>query len=209
MKAKWLTDNLGLKVVSLILAVIIWFYAAGEGQDQITLRVPLQVEASKVETTVVKGAQQTLRVVFQAPRNMINILSSRDVTAYHKIEPGVPLGEYSFKVSPEDLKLPPGDIKIQEIYPPAVAVTLDEVVFKRLKVKPNVQGEPAVGFSLNESEILVDPNAMLVRGPKMRLEKIETIDTEPIDVVGRIRSFRRKVKLAFNADIRPVSTDNV
>ena len=209
MKLNWLTDNLGLKVVSLVLAVIIWFYATGEGQDQITLRVPLQVDPPKAESTIVKGAQQTLRVVFQAPRTLINILSSRDVTAYHKIEPGVGLGEYSFKVSPDDFKLPPGDIRILEIYPPTVAVTLDEVAFKRLKVRPNVQGEPAVGFSISESDILVDPNAVLVQGPRVKLEKIETMDTEPIDVVGRIRSFRRKVKLAFTSDIRPVSSDNV
>lgn len=209
MKINWLTDNLGLKVVSLVLAVIIWFYAAGEGLEQITLRVPLQIEPPKQDVTVVKGAQQTLRVVFLAPRNLINILSSKEITAYHKIEPGVKLGEYSFKVSPEDFHLPPGDIRIQEIYPPVQSIILDEVVYKRLKVKPNVQGEPAVGFSLNESEILVDPNAVLIQGPRSKLEKIDTIETEAIDVVGRIRSFRRKVKLAFTSDIRPVSTESV
>ena len=209
MKISWLIDNLGLKIVSLFLAVIIWFYAAGEGLEQITLRVPLQVDPPKPEMTVIKGSQQTLRVVFQAPRNLINVISSGDVTAYHKIEANVPLGEYSFKVSPEDFRLPPGDIRIQEVYPPVVAVTLDEVVYKRLKVKPIVQGEPAVGFSLNESEILVDPNAVMAQGPRLKFEKIDSIQTEPIDVVGRLRSFRKKVKLAFSADIKPVSSDTV
>lgn len=209
MKINWLTDNLGLKVVSLVLAVIVWFYAAGEGLEQITLRVPLQVEAPRPDLSVVKGAQQTLRVVFQAPRSLISILSSKEITAYHKIEPAVKLGEYSFRVSPEDFRLPPGDVRIQEIFPPVVNVTLDEVVFKRLKVKPNIQGEPAVGFSLNEAEILVDPNAILVQGSRSKLQKLDTIDTEPIDVVGRIRSFRRKVKLAFTSDVRPVSTETV
>ncbi len=209
MKMNWLKDNLGLKVVSLILAVVIWFYAAGEGLDQITLRVPFQVEPPSPEITVVKGGKQTLRVVFQAPRNLINLLSSQDISAYHKIEPGVKTGEYSFRVGPEDFHLPSGNIKIQEIYPPVIAVTVDEVVTKRLKVKPNIQGEPATGFSLKEAEILVDPNAVLVQGPKIKLEKLETIQTEPIDVVGRIRSFRRKVKLSFTNELKPLSTDSV
>jgi len=208
-KTSWLTSNLGLKIVSLILAVIVWFYASGEGQDQITLRVPLQVESPKAEMAVVRGSNQTLRVVFQAPRNLINILSSFDVSALHKIEPGVKAGEYSFKISPEDFHLPPGDIRILEIYPTVVNVRLDEVTLKKLKVKPVIQGEPAVGFSMNESDIVIDPNTVMVQGPSVKLEKQEFIETEPIDLVGRLRSFRRKVKLVFSSDIKPVSTETV
>ncbi|MBI4397878.1 MAG: hypothetical protein HY586_02000 [Candidatus Omnitrophica bacterium] len=209
MKASQLINNLGLKIVSLILAVIVWFYAAGEGQDQITVRVPLEVESVAPAMTVVHGARQTLRVVLQAPRNLIHILSSFDVTAHHKIAPSVKAGEYSFKIGEDDFHLPPGDIRIVEIYPPIVHVRLDEVTQKKLKVNPMIQGEPAVGFSINQADVLVDPNAVVVEMPRVQSEKFETIDTEPIDVVGRLRSFRRKVKLEFGPDIKPVNTDSV
>lgn len=208
-KASWLTNNLGLKVIALILAVIVWFYAAAEGTDQVTLRVPLQVQPPSENMRVIKGSNQFLRVVFQAPRNLINILSSQQVVASHKIEPKVKAGEYSFRVSSEDFQLPAGSIRVQEIFPQVVTVTLDEVSIREVKVKPDVQGEPATGFSLNASDILADPSAVLVQGPKTKLEKIDSIQTEPIDVVGRIRSFRRRVKLNFGPDFKPISTDTV
>ncbi len=210
MNVSWLVQNWGLKIVSLIIAMVVWFYASGEGTEQITLRVPLDINVKNENMILTKGVTQSLRVVFQGPKSDINLLSSQDIRANHQVDYGVESGEYSFQVGRENFQLPSSNVRIQEIYPRTFRVTLDQRVTKKLKVIPNIQGEPATGFSYIESEILIDPNVVLVQGAQSRLEELEVIQTEPIDIVGRIRSFKKKIKIDFKShSVKPVNHESV
>jgi len=98
-------------------------------------------------------------------------------------------------VEPREIKLPSPQVRIVKIEPEAVSVTLDELIVQKLPVKATLVGEPAIGYKVKEDEIQLDPNAVLVEGPKGQLEKFDAIPTERIDLVGRIRSFRRTLQL--------------
>jgi len=195
MEMSWFTKNLALKIIALVFAVIIWSYASGEGMAKLTLRVPLEVQVQNEKMTITQGANKMLRVVFQAPKNDLALLSEEDVKAIRVIKGRVNTGEYSFQISKGDFRLPSENISIQEIYPKVLRVTLDDVVSRKLKVKPVIQGEPAIGFSFTDSDVLVDPNTVLVTGPKSKIEKMDSIKTTLIDIVGRMQSFKKKVKL--------------
>jgi YbbR domain-containing protein len=62
-------------------------------------------------------------------------------------------------------------------------------------VKANIVGEPAEGYRIDYDNIFIDPTAALVKGPQSVLIETEVILTDPIDVVGRVRSFRIRVPL--------------
>ena len=84
-------------------------------------------------------------------------------------------------------------------------MTLDELMVQKLKVQPNLAGEPAFGYKVVESEMQLNPNAALIEGPKGRLEKLDSVKTEKIDLVGRLRSFRRTAALELPANVKPLS----
>lgn len=202
---KWLINNLGLKLISLFLAIVLWFYVVGVESEEITRKIPLSVKPPSDKMTVVESTLQPLEVTMSAPRNMIAMISSTDLVAFHQIKGVDKAGEYSFRVTASDINLPPGNVKVIGIEPEIVTVTLDEIVVKELKVEVDFIGEPAEGYVIDNSRVSVDPNAALMKGPKSKLEKIEYIKTEPIDVVGRSRSFRKRVGIATNKDVSPVS----
>ena len=55
---------------------------------------------------------------------------------------------------------------------------------------------------MDQEGIELDPNAVLVEGPKAILEKMDTIETEPVQLVGRVRSFRRTVRIRQEPEMR-------
>jgi len=79
------------------------------------------------------------------------------------------------------------------------------MIVQKREVGPVFLGEPAFGYHLDQDNIQLDPRAVLVEGPKSQLEKVEKIKTQPIDVVGRTRSFRKTVRLAEEPGLKVLS----
>lgn len=200
----WLTDNWGLKLVSLLLAIGFWFYVVGEESIEVTRTVSLEILPPTDKLSVVKSSTSFLEVTFQSPRHMFSALSSGTITARHRIEGPQKAGDYSFNVSLGDFLLPAPEIRIIKIFPSFVTVTLDEMIVKKLNVQVELVGEPAYGYRADREAIELDPNAVLVEGPKAMLEKMDTIKTEPVQLVGRVRSFRRTVRIHQTPEMRIV-----
>ena len=200
----WLTEHWGLKLISLVLAIGFWFYVVGEESIEITKTVPLEVIPPSEKLSVVKSSTYFLEATVHAPRNLISAFSSMNISASHKIESVQKAGEYSFTVSQGDFTLPTPTIRIVKVFPSVVTVTLDEMIIKKLPVDVEVAGEPAFGYRVDKDQIELDPNTVLVEGPKAMLEKMDTIKTEPVQLVGRVRSFRRTVKIQQPNGVRVI-----
>ena len=200
----WLTENWGIKLISLILAIGFWFYVVSEESIEVTKTIPFEIVSPTDKLRVVKSSSSFLEVTFQSPRHLFSVFSPGSVTARHKIEGVQKAGDYSFNVSMNDFTLPAPEIRVVKIFPSFITVTLDEAIVKKLSVQVDLVGEPAYGYRVDQEGIELDPNAALVEGPKAALEKMDTIKTEAIQLVGRVRSFRRTVRIAQIPEIRVV-----
>jgi len=203
-KLKGLTDNLGLKLVALLLAIGFWFYVVGEESIEIARTVPLKIQTPNEKISIVKSSASFLEVTFQAPRHMLSVISSSNIWADHEVSEAQRSGDYSFNVSARDIALPSPEIRIVKIFPSFVTVTLDEVIIKKLPIKVDLVGEPAYGYRVDKESIELNPNAVMVEGPKAILEKMDAINTEPVQLVGRIRSFNRKVQVREVSEVKPL-----
>jgi len=200
--------NSGIQALSLILAVILWMYVAGEQSVAVTLRVPLQVfppEGGRM--AVLKSSLQDITLQLSVSRNLLSVISQQPIKALHRIKNVEKPGEYNFRIEPKDIVLPPGNIRILDIYPEAVTVTLDEVIVQKLRIEIDVAGEPAKGYVVEREELRFEPDAVLVEGPTGKLKKLKAVFTETINVVGRTRSFRKKARLVLDPDLKSIPKD--
>lgn len=188
----WLTKDWSTKLLALVLAIGLWYYAVGEEKVQITRSVPLKIELQNATLSVLHVSSENLQVTLAGERNLLNQMTSDEVVAVHKIGSEVEkAGEYSFRIEAREIRLPKPQIQVVDIKPEVVQITLDEVIVEKLKVKPNFVGEPAFGYKIKTSEIQLNPNEILIKGPKDEIRKLEFVSTGPIDLVGRIRGFRQ------------------
>ncbi len=206
----WLTRNWGLKMVSFFLAVGLWYYATGEEGIEVTRYVPVEVKVNNSQMSILKMSVPSVQVTFMAPRAMLSDLMSEEIKAYHEIGTEVKkAGEYSFRIEAGEIKLKTPQIRIVKIEPEVLDVTLDELIVQKVAIKPNFLGEPAFGYKVDTDKIEMNPNAAMLEGPKGQLEKLQSIKTEKVDLVGRIRPFRRTLNLEIPANIKILSEDVV
>lgn len=203
---QWVTRDWGIKLISLLLAIGLWFYAVGEESVEVKRYVPVEIQVQNEQMSVLGTSARNVQVTFLVPRTRLSDLTSKDIAAVHKIGKEVQgAGDYSFRLQPSEIALPSPQIRVIDIEPPILRVTLDELIVQKLPIHPDFVGETAFGYKIKEDEIQIDPNALLVKGAKGQLEKLDALKTEPINLVGRIRSFRRTVKLDMPPGIEPVS----
>ena len=201
-----LTRDWGLKLIALLLAIGLWYYAVGEESIEVTRTIPLTLEIKNEQMSILETSAHTVQVTLSAPRALLSEMTSKEIQATHEIGSDIQAaGDYSFRLESREIKLPTPQVRVVKISPEIIHATIDELIVQKTKIEPYIVGDPAIGYKVREDEIQLDPNAILIEGPKGYLEKLGSIRTERIDLVGRIRSFRRTVQLELPSNIKPLS----
>lgn len=178
---KFFIENWGLKLVSLVLALMLWVYVTSKGKTEMTLIVPLEFRNIPQGMAIVGEVAGTLEVRVQGQeRDLRDVSSGKRVTGILDLSRAV-AGENLIRISPDDISRP-SRVAVTRISPFEVWVKLEQLIRKTVRLKPRLRGNPAVGYAL--SGVSVKPQRITVEGPVDVLQELGSIDTMPIDIGG-------------------------
>ena len=192
----FLTRDWGTKLVSLVLAVGLWYYAVGEEKVEVTRTIPIELKMEEEKLSVVGKPVRVVTVTLQAPRSLLANLASEELKAEHWIKNVKNPGDYNFRLEPREIQLPSEKVRVVRVEPDVIRVQIDEIIVQKLEIESVFLGEAAFGYRVDTTKVQLDPSSVLAEGPKGQLEKLRKIKTQPIDMVGRVRSFRKTVRIA-------------
>ncbi len=184
-------STLATHAMLLALAVALWWYATDKRTAHLRgLRAPIVVRVGE-NLIVAKLEPRAARLSIRGPRGMVEraALAAKRGDAKVVVDLSGDTGEVedekAFRVAltPENVDGMPEQIRILGIRPKHVEVTIVRRVVKRLRVTPQLVGEPAPGFQIVGKPYL-QPRKVAVRGPKTLLDAAKEIRTEPIDISG-------------------------
>ena len=188
----WISNNAGLKVVSLVLATCAWFFVKGITSDSRTIDgVPLEVKA-KTGLTVLQSSAATVNVTVRGTREDVRQVSRQDLSAVVDLTGDERRGPITVRLSPSSVRHS-RRVQVIEIDPTDVIVNVDEMVERDLPVQPQFGGELPPNLSVER--VVTQPETVKVKGPKTLLSGMAAIATLPIDVTGRRTSFRERIEL--------------
>ncbi len=185
------TQNIGLKIISLILALSLWLFVVGEETAEIGITVPLEIINVPEDLVITNDVIDDLNVRVSGPRSLIRRLSNETRSKIIDLG-GVEPGEITFEILPEDLSLP-GGIKVTRLSPSTITLEVERIERKRLNILPVLQGGPQSGFEV--VSVKFTPDAVVVSGPPSALTNMDAIWTKPINVEKKTESFTQTVAL--------------
>jgi YbbR domain-containing protein len=177
----WIVHNWPLKVVSLLLATLLWAAVSNQESSEIGLEVPLEYRNIPERLEITGDTTTTVQVRLRGPANVIKGITAKDVATTLDVGK-MGTGEKIVALSPQNVQVPFG-AEVIRVNPSNVRFTLERTVVKTVEVIPAVTGQPAEGFEIGQ--VLVRPNTIEVEGPESRVNTLSSIATIPIRVDRR------------------------
>jgi YbbR domain-containing protein len=183
--------HLGLKVVAVVLATLLWLTVAGEHMVERSMRVPLEFRNLPSQLEIVGDPPSTVDVRLRGSSAILSRIDPGEVLAGLDLASARP-GSRLFPIRNDEVRVPFG-VEVAQIVPGTIAVELEKSGRRTVPVTPAIDGEPAPGFVVGK--IVPDPATVEVVGPESHLRQLSGATTEPISVVGSREKVRDVVTI--------------
>jgi len=179
---RYVFHNIGLKVLSLLVAVLLWTAIARQPMAEIALNVPIEFVNSPANLEISSEAIPQIQVRLRGYSGVLRDMKAEQVHATIDLSNARP-GERTYDLPPSRIHAP-RDVEVEEVIPSQFRLTFDTLGARTVAVAPRVIGTTAPGYRLQE--VTVDPATVAVAGPAHRLDALQTVNTDPVDASGVI-----------------------
>lgn len=169
-----------LKLLSLLVAIGLWFAVTGSERIEAVKRIPLEyITAPGLVASADTPTAIDIRII--GPRIFIREVLERK--EYIKIDiRDRKAGLFTYKFTPDIMKLPIG-IRVEDFYPSSVNIKLEKLNSKTVKLVPSIVSQPANGFRVEN--VKVEPSSVEISGSEGALAKTTELYTQVIDISGK------------------------
>lgn len=173
--------HLGLKVVAVALAVLLWLLVAGEQIVERALRVPLEFVNLPAELEIVGNAPDVVEVRIRGSSGALARIGAGEIVAILDLRTARAGPPRLFHLSDSDVRVPFG-IDVVQVTPATISMMFEPSVARVVPVVPDIEGTPAPGFAVGT--VSADPGTVEVVGPASAVESLREAITEPVSVEG-------------------------
>lgn len=182
----YLTENWILKLVSLLLALIIWFTLIPEEKtfQEKSLIVRLEIHNIPSHLVLVERPPQFINVSVRAPNRLIPQISSANVYGILDLQ-RASIAQTLYSLNRNMVNIPEG-AEVKNISPSQVNLKFERTKQVMLEVEANLIGNPPEGYSLKKVEVI--PSQVAVKGPESKVQENTKVQTSPIDISSLSKS---------------------
>jgi YbbR domain-containing protein len=178
-----LVDNLGLKFLSMVLAITVFLLVNTDRHREITARVGVTYVLPD-EKVLVSERLEEARVTIKGPWQRLRRFDERELDRITLDLRRASSGD--IQLTPDMVGLPTG-LEVTSISPRSVRVLFDRRVEKVVEVTPQLAGRPQHGYLVAESK--PTPATIRVRGAEGTIVALSAVRTREISVDGRTETF--------------------
>jgi YbbR domain-containing protein len=171
--------NLGLKLVSLLLAAGLWLGISSSPQSEVALNVAIIFRNMPADLEISSENIPGVQIRVRGPERIVSRLQPADVRAEIDLS-GMKAGEHTFDLT-KAIGVP-DRLELAQVVPSEVHVSFDTRATRRVPVRPRVTGIPAPGYVI--ARVDPDPNQVEIIGPSKAIESVDSAITDPVDVTG-------------------------
>jgi YbbR domain-containing protein len=178
--------HLGLKIVSIGLAALLWALVSGEQVVERALRVPLEFTNVPADLELVGDAPTAVDVRVRGSSGALGRIAAGELVAVLDLRRATSGRGQLFHLLDSDVRAPFG-VQVVQVSPSTISMSFEPSRSKRVPVVPSFDGEPEQGFVV--SAVTSNPPMVDIVGPASVVATVTEAITEPVSVEGASEPF--------------------
>ncbi len=180
----YVVNNLPFKVVSLAIAILLWWAVGRDQPIEIPVTVPLEFQHAPANLEINSDYPLQAQVTLRGPERLLQGMNPSEVHAILDLR-GVAPGDRTFDLTAQDVHTP-RSVRVAQIVPSQFHISFDRSVTRVVPVQARVIGRLLSGYGI--TEVTADPTSITIVGPERRVDGIQTAMTDPVDATGVVGS---------------------
>ncbi|MBI4463560.1 MAG: YbbR-like domain-containing protein [Acidobacteria bacterium] len=188
------TENVGLKLLSLILALAIWSTLGSDPVTEATVRVPLEFHNVPANLELLPTLNE-IQLRVRGPSRAVRRTTPGDFSVRVDLSPSQEAGERTFVFSADAIQTPTF-VKVVQVIPAQIRFALEQTVTKQIPVHPQFSGQVAPGQRVKDFRLR--PSQVRIVGPRSHVEPLQALLTDPVDLtdLAASKTLRTAVSIA-------------
>ncbi len=197
--------HLGLKILAIALASLLWLTVAGEHVVERSLRVPLEFRNIPVAVEIVGNTPDSVDVRLRGSSAVLSRLQAGGIVAVLDLS-GARTGSRLFHIRSDEVRAPFG-VEVAQVVPATLGLELEKSARRKVPVMPAIEGEPTPGFVVGS--YVADPATVEIVGPDSHVRQVAEATTEPVSVKDARARIHDKVTIGVvDASVRLVQAQS-
>ncbi len=186
-----------LKVISLVLAVVLWSFVGGEDRVDKNVMIPLEIINLPRDLVISNQFKKEIEVSVSGPRSLIMEMSRRSEPRQVDLSSATP-GTMVIENDAKKVPVPRG-ITVQRVQPSSIILSLDKLIQKQFPVTAKKVGRVAKGYYVKS--LKTDPDVITITGPQTTLSQFDELFTKVINLNEVKESSQLQVPLELDPAI--------
>ena len=175
-----LFQNIGLKLLSLGLAVALWLAVARDPVAVVAVEVPIEFNNIPQNLEISSENIPRIQIRLRGPEHSVRHIQPSDVYAEVELDGQKP-GDHTFDITSRQVHQPSG-LEVVQVVPSQLRVSFDTRMTRQVEVHPRVIGNFVPGYHI--ARIASNPATVSIIGPTKHVQVTDSAITDPIDVTG-------------------------
>ncbi len=185
MNDRFLNKDITIRILSVMLALLLWFYVVTEQNPEITKDITIPVRLSNTafleKSSMVLASDPNsfkLTLKLKGKNNVLDKLNETTVDAIADLEGHRLKGENFLKIIINGI---PEDVNVLQKSPESLKVVLESKVSVQKSVQVNIMGNPSHGLAAMTP--VIAPNDVVITGAESQISKIHSVRVD-VDIAS-------------------------
>ena len=174
-------DNLGWKLLSVLLALLLWIVIAREPELATSISVPILFRNIPNDLDISSGIIDRAHVEVRGPARRLSP-DSLSLAAVILDLSGVQPGERTFTIDDSNVRRLPIGVAFYRAVPSQVSLRFERLLSRDVIVDPVYSKPPPDGYGV--VKYWFSPARVRIRGPEGHVQRIDHVTCDPIDLSG-------------------------
>jgi YbbR domain-containing protein len=186
----------GTLLLSFLIAAVLWGMAHGTSSIDRGVDIPVVFDGIPEDLVITEKTADAINIRVLGSRSALRNVSPTKMD-YRIDVSGSKRGRAVFEVDVSRIELPRGATVVSRS-PASIEVEFERRGRKAVRVRPDLEGQPAEGYRITAVEI--DPPRVWLTGARRDVLRLTEVVTETIDVAGLAAPVERQVRLSLGSD---------